>query len=545
MLVRFNRRTIVEGTIYSPESGDVEINNDIAEQIVRQGYGEIVGFGGRNEIPWRGLTRRSRIAVVGDSITANGFGAGGAGWVGTITSNGTTMTMDVGNAELAKMQVGNYVQIYKDGQPVDTPLLGAIRKVLSSSSASITMSAVCGNEVFPAGASASWRGANLQPCNPGWFSWFNLLLGNPFVITGNYAIGGYGTDLLPYLTNRIDHGPDFDYLAINIGHNDFAAGLTATATFANLIAFIEYYQAKGKRIIVVTPPAWSSTGAGWSTANAIQNAKYASLIREYCRTHHDVGLVDLHRATVDGTNVNGNFRSGYSVDGVHPYANGLLPALRDYGNLGELKSQMLIRPYPIPMVSALDTSSNAGADNLLTNGAMAGSAGSLPTSWTQLTAPSGGTITYDAGTARADGFGYDLKVTTASATGAAAFYNAFHTALSSQIGNWFEWGFQFDVDTDPTNVATLGSRLFLNGGGWGGGTVYHMRNGSGVVAATAIPFLDFDDPLDFISQPFYIRGDIAAPTSALMVIDYGFSAASSGVVRFGQAFLRQCANPFA
>jgi hypothetical protein len=45
MLVRFNRRTIVEGTIYSPESGDVEINNDIAERIVAQGFGIIVGIG--------------------------------------------------------------------------------------------------------------------------------------------------------------------------------------------------------------------------------------------------------------------------------------------------------------------------------------------------------------------------------------------------------------------------------------------------------------------------------------------------------------------
>lgn len=45
MLVRFNKRTIVGGTIYTPESGEVELANDIADQVVAAGNGVVVGFG--------------------------------------------------------------------------------------------------------------------------------------------------------------------------------------------------------------------------------------------------------------------------------------------------------------------------------------------------------------------------------------------------------------------------------------------------------------------------------------------------------------------
>lgn len=45
MLVRFNKRTIIGGTIYTPESGEVELANDIADQVVAAGNGVVVGFG--------------------------------------------------------------------------------------------------------------------------------------------------------------------------------------------------------------------------------------------------------------------------------------------------------------------------------------------------------------------------------------------------------------------------------------------------------------------------------------------------------------------
>lgn len=51
MLVRFNKRTIIGGTIYSPEDGDVDIANDLADQVVAEGNGRVVGLGERsNEV---------------------------------------------------------------------------------------------------------------------------------------------------------------------------------------------------------------------------------------------------------------------------------------------------------------------------------------------------------------------------------------------------------------------------------------------------------------------------------------------------------------
>lgn len=53
MLVRFNKLTQVNGTDYSPESGEVDLANDLADQVVRQGNGEIVGLGAvSSEMQW-------------------------------------------------------------------------------------------------------------------------------------------------------------------------------------------------------------------------------------------------------------------------------------------------------------------------------------------------------------------------------------------------------------------------------------------------------------------------------------------------------------
>lgn len=49
MLVRFNKTTIVGGDTYSPEDGDVDIANDLADQVVAGGDGVIVGLGGRSK----------------------------------------------------------------------------------------------------------------------------------------------------------------------------------------------------------------------------------------------------------------------------------------------------------------------------------------------------------------------------------------------------------------------------------------------------------------------------------------------------------------
>lgn len=50
MLVRFNKLTIVEGTIYAKDS-EQDLANDLADQVVRDGNGEIVGLGAKSNEP--------------------------------------------------------------------------------------------------------------------------------------------------------------------------------------------------------------------------------------------------------------------------------------------------------------------------------------------------------------------------------------------------------------------------------------------------------------------------------------------------------------
>lgn len=53
MLVRFNKRTIVGGTTYAKDAEE-DIANDLADQVVRAGNGEVVGLGAlSDEVSWR------------------------------------------------------------------------------------------------------------------------------------------------------------------------------------------------------------------------------------------------------------------------------------------------------------------------------------------------------------------------------------------------------------------------------------------------------------------------------------------------------------
>lgn len=52
MLVRFNKRTIVGGSTYEKDS-EQDLANDLADQVVRQGNGEVVGLGSvARELQW-------------------------------------------------------------------------------------------------------------------------------------------------------------------------------------------------------------------------------------------------------------------------------------------------------------------------------------------------------------------------------------------------------------------------------------------------------------------------------------------------------------
>lgn len=78
MLVRFNKRTIVGGTTYSPEDGDVDLANDLADQVVAEGNGVVVGLGD--------YSNEARFATDASGNVIGLLGAGGSVLFGQMVS---------------------------------------------------------------------------------------------------------------------------------------------------------------------------------------------------------------------------------------------------------------------------------------------------------------------------------------------------------------------------------------------------------------------------------------------------------------------------
>lgn len=472
----------------------------------------------------------ARAIIMGDSLTDNGFGSAGTGpYASSVSSDGNTITWNIGNATIAAGLVGNYVHVRATGLPGETALNGATLKVLSNSGTNITTPASVGPETMANGTSYGpgvWQVTSLMTGDSTYFTLLNTLLRNCFTLVGVYSLGGFGSELLSDSETRWTHGPDFDFAFILIGQNDISAGKSADYSLANISAAEAKIRNLGKVPVLITVNPFDHLASSGSIAKTAESHRLAGLIKSYA-VGRGLPYFDLHTLLANPDN-SFEYRANYSGDGIHTRYQGLYPALNIDGISEVRRLRERLR------LTGLDFAALQGS--VLTNGQMNGSGANAPTGWAH--GISGSLVYTDAsGVPRSDGQGneWEISYTASGASNDSVWGPSMVSTLTG--GQWYRFGMDVRFLADTVNVSQLSPRLFINGY-----TFEHFTESTGQTGNTSIPFEE-GDAHQLVSQPVFIQpGTIS---SALFGFRIRFSGAGSANIAVSRAFVTPVADPYA
>lgn len=176
-----------------------------------------------------------------------------------------------------------------------------------------------------AGTYANPGESSIYNDNRGWFHWANAFLGRPFTLVRNAGKGGDRTDqmLARYATDVLPYAGNGTWLFGMAGVNDKnvigGAALTPTQTIANLEEiFDRSFKAGVERIVWGTVFPDSNTLVGRAGFDQINR-----WLAAYAASHANFVLINWLEIFTDGA-ADGNIRSQYSSDGLHPNSLGAM-----------------------------------------------------------------------------------------------------------------------------------------------------------------------------------------------------------------------------
>jgi len=340
---------------------------------------------------------------------------------------------------------------------------------------------------------------------PDWIGWAAYLSKGAILKGISYGFGGEDT---VYIKTKISdlYSKSPQYIIEQSGINDIRASVQASAIFENKknmwLSIIE----AGLSPMITTLTPLSNSVSGWTTAQFYQILKLNQLIRDYAQNNPYVVLVDLYAKLVDPLSTTGNWKSGMTLDGLHPngkaaYLMGQelynVLSVHDYSN--EIKVKKVssaveafgISPQIPQIIDNPLLTDNAG-------GLAGGATGSVATGWT-LTKVGGGTAVGSI-VARADGYGNDQQIVCVAAAA-----NDGATLVGWAINNRILAGqsIQAVFDLDMSSCTNL-SRLEFSIGYTSGGV-------SGLIALNRISDSQIDGgnkTITFMSQA--IKFNVAA-----------------------------------
>lgn len=250
----------------------------------------------------------------------------------------------------------------------------------------------------------------------------NTLLNGGLQLVNNAGIGGdtFGS-MLSRLSTDVD-AYEFDQLWLHGGYNALNSGVSAATEWANCKAIIDKYLALGKLVVLQTVlpvgPGHSKQADAAFITSINELRKYQL---EYQR--NNLIVVDSFLDAIDPLSAPaGLTKANMTGDTVHPAAK-LMRAV------GTRIKNAIVDKIIVPDLRAASNADNYAynsASQQLLNAGWAATGGPAPgtgitgTSPPGMKADTGGTITATVtGTARADGFGYDMVMTVATTSAGA------------------------------------------------------------------------------------------------------------------------------
>ncbi|MFO1242389.1 MAG: GDSL-type esterase/lipase family protein [Rickettsiales bacterium] len=318
----------------------------------------------------------------------------------------------------------------------------------------------------------------------GYFVWLQVRLGFPFSFTvgnnGSQGLIGQNAGIIGDTTTGILARLDSDVIAknpdivfVHAGTNDITGGASFATITGNLNAI--YTTLLNQGILVTVMPLLPRSGAqNWGTTAARQlHHAVSNWIREKALTTQGMILIDGSAAMTDPASSTGDARTNYTVDGLHPSPIGGFYI----GDAAYKVFKTITRPAATVCYSPSDTydATNNPAGNLLTNGQLAGTGGTVGTGATGQAADNwslsrtAGTAVTAAGSkvSRTDGLPGSLQQIVVSCNGSGSTdgtvtFTTTPSSITSNIAtnNWYEALLEIDVSA-TTNSASMIEGIYL------------------------------------------------------------------------------------
>ncbi len=517
--------------------------------------------------------------IIGDSLAANGWASAvvrtdvGNGFV--VTGGPANPVATITTTSPNSLMTGNYIQIVNVGDSnYSDPLNGAVVPVLSVISPTrFTIAASYGNQIMTNGDySAGYNGQSwlvrsmTQPTDFSWLNWLNMYMQGRFTFVANYAIGGTTSSIGNLLTSKITAGPKARYAFIQYCTNDVNQNIPGAAQqcLDNIQAIVTTVKGLGMTPVLCTPPAIGDVGAipndpgsGFKTGTllTIKNG-----MQQMATNDPAIILFDTFTQTADPNESINRFYPNYApIDGLHLSSYGASAIARYFSGL--LRTRINTVDY-LPTSAADDVTINANASNIVQNGMMLGSSGSITLSAindVRGTAPTGWYIYGTGGTSTAplimqvtsdvpyaDMYGSALDIHITLAGPGTGFQLGTNGAGGSsfgqrmQAGKWYQCGFQVTPRTSISQL-NISGQIFLNFGSLVTTSVYFM---SPTAAQYDNGFLmAAGEPIELLSQPFFIPTQPSQ--GGYLFINGTFkSATQNQTISIGRAYCNVVPNPY-
>ena len=234
-------------------------------------------------------------------------------------------------------------------------------------------------------------------------------------ITANFN----GVKFDTQLTSAISTGAR--NLIVMGGVNDVINDVPVDAIFTAYKALIDRAVLAGMRVFVCTQQGMTAAYASYTAARNVALMNLNAMLKVYCATKSpmQVVLIDTARTCVDPASTTGSYKSGFTLDNLHPNNRGAFAK-------GKKIADVLNSIFPAVETAISSNADNVSLDasslNILTNGLMINATGGLATGYT-LTTTGSASVPSPAVTDRADGIGKDqvLNITFTAANETVTF----------------------------------------------------------------------------------------------------------------------------
>ncbi len=314
----------------------------------------------------------------------------------------------------------------------------------------------------------------------GFFTWLQIFTGFPFSFevgnAGSQAIigdnTGIGGDTVANIVTRLAgdvlaRNPDIVFMLA--GTND----VTANDTYANIKANLEtiYTAILEQGALAVAMPIMPRHPSGADWASSAQRRTHHAVnqwIRDFALSTQGMVLLDAYDRWVDPASANGDARTGFTVDGVHPSMIGAY----QMGLTAQSVFAGLIRPARALCYSPSDTydATYHVHGNMLSNGLFTGTSGTagtaasgtFATGWQGFRNSGGDATVAGSKTTRTDGLPGDVQQLVVSVSGGGAGAGAIYFATTPTstttgvvAGQWYEAQCEIEVSASSGGNSPL------------------------------------------------------------------------------------------